>query len=252
MKKYIYNLFMVLFATATMTSCAEDEGTEPGKDSTPSIIIYQYAPDESYNPDNDVVLRFATNSKTNDAYYLVELATDKDAHIAAMGEDGYKDYVIENGIKLDDISNASNEDVILTGLVGEYTITAVAVNGGAKTAKETTFVGLSWESIGVGTLTTSFFGNVTIPCEFYKSSPVVRYKAIEPYDAYDLTFSVVGNNASLARQPMYTDYDGYGTLYMAGSGTFKDNIISISASFSVSAGTFSGSFDEIFTLPTVQ
>ena len=33
----------------------------------------------------------------------------------------------EKGIKLEEISGTSNQDVVVTGLIGDYTITAVAV-----------------------------------------------------------------------------------------------------------------------------
>lgn len=151
MKKYIYSLFAVLFATAALTSCTEEEGTEPGNDSAPSVIIYQYAASRPNNPDNDIVVRFATNSKTTEAYYLVEKTAEKKSRIASMGEEGYKDYVVSNGVKINGISGASNADVTITDLYGAYTITAVAVSGKAKSASETTFTGLEWNDVASGT-----------------------------------------------------------------------------------------------------
>lgn len=151
MKKYIYHLFMLLLATATMTSCAEEEGTEPGNDSNPAVIVYQYKASRPNNPDNDVVIRFATNSRTTEAYYLAETAADKNKRIASLGKEGYMDYVVSNGTKVADISGASNVDVILTDLYGEITITAVAVGDGAKTSSETTFTGLAWTDVASGT-----------------------------------------------------------------------------------------------------
>ncbi len=151
MKKYIYNLFMVLLATATMTSCTDDEGTESGNDTNPNIVLYQYKASRPNNPDNDIVLRFAANSKTTEVYYLVEKTADKDVHITSMGKDAYMDYVVSNGTKVNDISGASNADVIVTDLYGEYTITAVAVGENSKTSAETTFSGLSWTDVVTGT-----------------------------------------------------------------------------------------------------
>lgn len=250
MKKYIYSLFMVVMATAIMTSCTEDEGTEPGNDPNPGVVLYQYKPGGSYNADNDVMLRIAANSKTSEAYYLAEPATDKDARVASIGESGYNDYVIQNGSKVEGISGVSDADIILTDMVGEYSITVVAVSGGVKKATETTFVGLKWESIGMGSMTTAFFQGVTVPCEFYQSSPVLKYKAIGPYEeGYDITFSVDKQNVTLAKQPAYSSYGDYGVLYIAGNGTLQDNEISIKATFSVSVGTFNGEFEEVFTLP---
>lgn len=151
MKKYLYSLFVALLATVAITSCKEDEGTEPGNDAEPVVTIYQYAAARPNNPDNDVVIRLAANSKTSEAYYLAELSADKKSRIASMGESGYADYVVENGTKVDGISGASNSDVTITDLYGTYAITVVAVNGNRKTSSETTFTGLDWEDVATGT-----------------------------------------------------------------------------------------------------
>jgi hypothetical protein len=151
MKKYIYSLFSALLATVVLTSCVEDEGTAPGNDPNPVVTIYQYTVAKPLNPDNDVTLRFAANSQTEEAYYLVEKTADKNARVASIGEAGYKDYVVQNGAKLSDISGASDADVTLTDLFGEYTITAVAVGSGKKIAAETVFTGLIWEDVVSGT-----------------------------------------------------------------------------------------------------
>ena len=151
MKKYIYNLFMVLLAVATMTSCTEDLGTELGSDSMPAVTIYQYKAARPNNPDNDLAVRFATNNKVSELYYLSEKTADKKAFITTNGEDSYLDHVIEKGIKVTEISGASNADVVLKDLYGEYTITAVAVGGGSKVAFNTTFSGLAWTDVVAGT-----------------------------------------------------------------------------------------------------
>lgn len=151
MKKYIYSLFAVLFVSAAFMSCTEEEGTEPGNDSAPSIIVYQYATSRPNNPDNDVLVRFAANNKTEAAYYLVEKTEEKEARLSSLGEEGYKDYVVSNGTKINGISGASNADVTITDLYGAYTISAVAVGGNAKSMSETTFTGLDWEDVVTGT-----------------------------------------------------------------------------------------------------
>lgn len=153
MKKnlFIYVLLFLLGGVATFTSCTVDEGTEPGNDSEPSILIYQYAASRPNNPDNDVVLRFATNSKTESAYYLVEPTETKEANVASMGEEGYKDYVVSEGIKIEGASGSTTVDVVVTDLYGEYTITAVAVSAKTKTSSETTFTGLDWNDVVSGT-----------------------------------------------------------------------------------------------------
>lgn len=252
MKNYIYSLFMVLLATVGMTSCSEDEGTNPGGDSKPNVVVYQFTPEAPYNADNDVLLRIAANNKVEEAYYLAEATADKDTHIASMGEDGYMDYVIKNGTKVDGLSGASDSDVTVTGMIGAYTITVVAVNGNAKMAAETTFTGLKWESIGIGMLSSSLFGDAW-ECEFYKSSPVLKYRAIAPYDdGYDLVFDVASNNSvTVAQQAVYGSFQGYGTLYTSGNGALANNQITANLTFIVSAGSF-GTKTETFILPSEE
>ena len=68
---------MGLLIAASITSCSEEQGTNPGEDSRPAVIIYQYAPGEGYNADNDIKLRISANSQTQEAYYLCELTSEK-------------------------------------------------------------------------------------------------------------------------------------------------------------------------------
>jgi len=151
MKTYYYKLFLAFLSVTAISACTEDEGTEPGNDPNPIITIYQYTPSKPYNVDNDIVLRFAANNKTSDAYYLAEKTADKDAYIASNGEKSYMDYVISNGTKLSGISGESNIDITLTDLYGAYTITAVAVGKDSKTSSEATFTGLDWTNVANGT-----------------------------------------------------------------------------------------------------
>lgn len=153
MKRYIYGLFAAMFVSAAMVSCSADEGTEPGNDNEPSVIIYQYAAARPNNPDNDIVLRFAANSQTTEAYYLAEKTADKESRVSSLGEEGYNDYVVSNGTKIDGIAGASDADVTIKDLYGAYTITAVAVGGGKKKASESTFTGLEWTDVVSGTYT---------------------------------------------------------------------------------------------------
>lgn len=149
MKKYIYSLFAVLLATATMTSCTEEEGTVPGNDSKPNVVMYTYKATKPYNEDNDIAVRLAFNNKVEEAYYLAEKATEKEAHIASLGEEGYMDYVVSNGTKVADVT--ADADLTLTGMYGKYAITAVAVSGNQKAAATTEFTGLEWEDVVTGT-----------------------------------------------------------------------------------------------------
>ena len=139
--------------TFCFTSCKEDNGTEPGTDSQPAATIYTYEPSAPLNPDNDVNIRFVCNSKTSEAYYLVEKTTEKEAR--KMSEAAYADFVVANGTKLqlteDKHSGGKVSEVTVAGLLGDYTITAVAANGGTKTSATKTFRGLMWEDVAKGT-----------------------------------------------------------------------------------------------------
>lgn len=152
MKKYII-MSLAAALTFCFTSCKEDNGTEPGTDSQPAATIYTYEPSAPLNPDNDVNIRFVCNSKTSEAYYLIEKTTEKEAH--KMSEAAYADFVVANGTKLqlteDKHSGGKVSEVTVAGLLGDYTITAVAANGGTKTSATKTFRGLMWEDVVTGT-----------------------------------------------------------------------------------------------------
>lgn len=151
MKKYIESLLLLCVTAFALTACSEDDGTNPGTDGGPSVVVYQYAPAQPYNADNDVTLRFATNNKVEAVYYLSEPEADYNSHLSEMGEAGYDDYVVENGTEVEGVEGASNVDVTLTGMYGTYYITAVAVSGNQKKAYTTTFTGLDWEDVTNGT-----------------------------------------------------------------------------------------------------
>ena len=53
MKKYIESLLLLCVAAFTLTACSEDEGTNPGGDGNPNVVVYQYTPGQPYNADND-------------------------------------------------------------------------------------------------------------------------------------------------------------------------------------------------------
>lgn len=194
MKKYIYNILAVLLAATVMTSCAEEEGTNPGNDSIPSVMIYQYTASDPYNPDNDTFLRLAANSATQEAYYLAEATATMEENLSTMGEEGYMNYVIENGTKVDEISGASTYDLYLTGLTGNNTITVVAVSGNKKTYKTVTFIGLSWEPFGTGYWVDGLFTTIfqadatTVSVELERAevegSGEIRFRFSSPYARY--------------------------------------------------------------------
>ena len=150
MKRFLYG-FATVLATAFLAACTADEGTLPGNDTEPVVTIYQYATALPYDVDTDTALRFVGNSATEQAYYFAEPTTDYEARIASSGEAGYIDYVIHNGTALSDVKGASYSDVVLTGLAGEYTISAVAVGGGKTSIRTVNFTGIKWTDVTTGT-----------------------------------------------------------------------------------------------------
>lgn len=150
MKKNIFALFLAVFAMITVSSCKDERGTEPGNDSQPVATLYKYAAELPNNADNDVRIRVATNSVVKEVYYFAEKTETYKSNLASMGEDGYKNYVIEKGTKVNDLAGNSDKDFMLTGMFGSYTIAAVAVNGSSKTLSSIEFVGLIWSDIVKG------------------------------------------------------------------------------------------------------
>ena len=149
MRKFINKLFAVVLATAAITSCTVEEGTVPGNDKDPNVVVYSYTAKKPYNEDNDVLLRLAFNSKVEEAYYLAEKATEKESKVASMGEEGYMDYVVSNGTKVADVTTEA--DLAITDLYGKYAITVVAVSGTKKASAVAEFTGLEWEDVVTGT-----------------------------------------------------------------------------------------------------
>ena len=151
MKKHIYRLFIAIVTMAFFTACEEEMGTEPGNDSQATVTLYQYAVGEGYDGDCDVAIRIAANSATTEAYAIAETKEAKEQRIASVGENGYADYVVQNGEKLSEIKGASIQDKVFTGLKGECIITVVAVGNGDKKAAQTSFTGISWSDVAKGT-----------------------------------------------------------------------------------------------------
>jgi len=177
MKKYMYRLFVALIAATVVVACSEEDGTTPGSDSKPAVTLYQYAPGKDYNSDNDTRVRIAANNKTVEAYYLAE----KTADMEPMKADAYMDYVVSNGTKINEISGESSADVILTGMFGDYTITVVAVGKNTKTATATTFSGLDWADLGIGTFQDNWALGGLYEVEVQKAIGLERYRLVSPY-----------------------------------------------------------------------
>lgn len=254
MKKYIYNIFAVLLAATVMTSCAEEEGTNPGGDSAPHVTIFDYEAASPYNPDNDIQLRLAANNQTEAAYYLAELTADKEAYVAANGEAAYSDYVVENGTQVEGISGESTADLTLTGLIGEYTITVVAVKGNTKVASEVEFFGIEWTTIGIGIYHSAMFVDengdpAVFPIEVRKAGHAEWYQLPSVFEeGMNLVIKMNGTSATVEQQPLFTD-PTYGTVYAEGTGSLVDGQIQLALTYTCAAGSF-GLQQELLELPT--
>lgn len=205
MKKYIYSLFAVLLATAAMTSCTAEEGTVPGNDKDPNVVVYSYTAKKPYNEDNDVALRLAFNNQVESAYYLAEKASEKESRLSSLGEEGYMDYVVSNGTKIGDVT--SNTDLTLTDMYGKYAITIVVANGTKKTFASTEFTGLEWADVVTGTY---FFAvNTSVTGE---SAPTTLQVCTTDNTLYRLK-DVFGKDSHMKIQllPDYTATDDDGT-----------------------------------------
>ena len=159
MKKNIFKMLSAIAIVTLLASCSEDNGQAPGADSQPRATLYTYAAAKPYNADNDVQVRVAANSVTKEAYFLYEKKADADTRIQSMGEDGYADYVVQNGQKLSDINGVSIADLFVTDLYGAYTIAVAAVNGSSKHLSLANFVGLEWDDVTTGTYQFGIMGD---------------------------------------------------------------------------------------------
>lgn len=152
MKKNIYIYLSMLLGICTFSSCTEEPGTEPGNDTTPSAIVYQYQvtpEDGDYDADTDVHIRIAANSATSEVYYLAESTASQEAFVEANGIEAYRQHVATNGQKAALTDGIA--DVILTGLLNANTITVVAKgNNGTLTSQATSFFGIIWKDICTG------------------------------------------------------------------------------------------------------
>lgn len=150
MKKYLYAILAL--PMLMMWGCKAEEGSEPGTDPYPAVTLFTYTPtNATLNPDNDVTVRFATNSKTREVYYLVKPTKDVDEALKG-GEQQVISEIVQNGQKLS-FNGAGYVDVDVTGIVGPNYILAVASDGAnGKTFSKIAFTGLEWEVVTQGTL----------------------------------------------------------------------------------------------------
>ena len=249
MKKYIYNLFVMLFATMVFAACTEEEGTVPGGDSHPSVAIYQFKPGNGYNPENDVCIRFATNNKTEAVYYLVEKVADKESFVTSKGEQAYADHVVSTGKKVENASGDKSTDVIITGILGKNAITAVAVLGDQKKMVETTFFGYVWTPKYKGLYTSEFFGQKwEAILEYEKDANIYRFANCWTDDYHTMfTWSganvTVNNGAKFETGVMDSRYGMVSVTQVDAGYVESEKYLFFTYKWTVSAGSFGEASD---------
>lgn len=250
MKKIFERLALMLLSLTLFAACQEDEGTDPGHDSTPVASVYEYAVGDGYNADNDCRFRVATNAATQEVYYLAQLDEEKKA--LNMTDQQYADYVVEKGTKID-VKASSDADVYVKDLHGLYDITVVAVKGNTKTLQSFQFSGIDYKPLGQGTWTSVMFGSSwKVDVEYSTVGNRYRIKSLYK-DGYGFSFTPNGSNVTV--YPNGAIETGYihatygmvsitdqGSTYNAASKTFTFNF-----KFTVSAGSF-GTKVETLTL----
>lgn len=205
MKRYIH-IMTAVAAFMCVAACTEKLGTEPGNDPAPHATIYQYAPGAGYNADEDVVVRFVANGKTESVHYFIELLSAKEAFVAEKGSHAYAEKVLKEGKTVPKESLTAYNDT-LTGMAGTYAITAAAVAGSETVLTESIFNGLSWTTISKGTYTFSTLSNMglqPVATEFQScdtDETLFRFK-----DVYKPGYSL-----KIVTIPGLTATDDYGT-----------------------------------------
>lgn len=240
----------MLLSLTMFAACQEDEGTDPGHDSTPVASVYKYTAGDGYNADNDCRFRVITNSAVQEVYYLAQLNDEKKA--LNMTDQQYADYVVEKGTKLD-LKAASDTDVYVKDLHGLYDITVVAVRGNTKTQQTIQFAGLDYKPYGQGTWTSSFFGGSwKVDVEYSTVGNRYRIKSLYK-DGYGFSFSPNGSNVTVypsgAIETGYV-HSSYGMVSMTDQGSTYDastKTFTFNFKFTVPAGSF-GTAPETLTL----
>lgn len=204
--KNILHIIAAGVVFSLLVACSEKLGTEPGNDPTPKATIYQYAPGEGYNSDEDVVVRFVSNGKVEKLFYLVEPADEKESFINENGEAEYAKKVLSEGLEVPSAELKSYNDT-LTGLAGTYAVTAAAVSGGETILSESVFYGLSWSTLSSGTYTFAVLSDMGL-------APAQTEFQVCDTDPNLYRFKDVfkpGYSLKIVALPEYTNTDDYGT-----------------------------------------
>lgn len=121
----------------------------------------------------------------------------------------------------------------------------------AKTVKTVSvYRDYTFSALGKGSIVSEAFED-SWEVEWEKADDITWYRAIAPYEeGYNLVFKVGadGKTVTVAKQAVMSDLSGYGTTYVAGSGTLQDGVITVKLELTVSAGSF-GEYKEVFYLP---
>lgn len=276
MKKYLSLIAAV--AALAFVGCNEKEGTEPGNDAAPNVVVYQYSPGDEYNPDNDVAIKIVANNKVDEVYYLVEPAEAYEANLEAKGQAGYADYVKANGTKADvtvsEFDGAKLFSVILTDIKGENRIVAAGFNSGASALGSTSFTGLSWTNLASGAYsseTMATLGLGPVAATLQKCDQIEgRYRFPDLYQTgYHRVFEISGKAqkdedgdifyyVKVAQQEIGLSYGSYGMISARDVATWQNsdnylvynvfypdyNYVIIWTQYNVSAGSLGYGDDE--------
>jgi hypothetical protein len=153
MKQNIINFAWALLGLAFITACVDEQGSEPGNDGAPVATIYQLDANAPLDPDNDLVLRVATNNQTQAVYYANIPKDEYEAKFQQGGEDGIKDFITKSGTKVEGLSGASTADITIEGMQADYKIAIVATGAGKSMLKVIDFAGLAWVDVATGSYT---------------------------------------------------------------------------------------------------
>lgn len=233
MTKYIERLLLLLLPAMAFTACTEDEGTEPGNDGGPSLVVYDKDTEAPNDADIDATYRVSTNNKTQHLYYLAEPTSSVESNLS---DDAYAQKVISEGTEVtlqnDSVTGGYTNDVVVKNLKGDYTITFAAVSGNSTVIKKKTFTGLIWNTIKSGTYYTARvayrnFGleqTVTTALQQLESDPtqyriqnlygignslILTSTGVKGSDANgDYTYVTIGGQATSG------SYGSYGTTYL--------------------------------------
>lgn len=194
---------MAMLATAALFAACDDtqEGTEPGGDSQPNVVVFQQTADEEYDADMTTKLRLAVNSATEAVYVLTESAADYAAHY--KDDESYAEYVVGNGTEVAIPDDMTVDYHVSCG--GLNYITAVAVKGNTrKMAPSVTFTGYTYSQVE-GTEDYVFTDPWGLVCD---AQLVVCNEIPTNYRLKGVSLSKFGDETFNIDMSVYTDKNG--------------------------------------------